>query len=276
MRAYRIAYDGTGYRGFQRQPHGETVEDAILDALRGLDVLGSEKASGDADDVPPGYAAAGRTDAGVSAVAQTVAFEAPDWLTPAAFDGELPNDVRAWASADVADGFHATRDAERRRYEYHLHAPEADDGAAARVLGTLSGDHDFHNLTPDDTGARRELAATCERDGQYLVCRFAAGGFPREFVRRAVALVASVAADEADLGFVDRVLSREPLSGPEGLGPAAPEPLVLADVDYPGVAFDVDDEAAATAWTAFERRRVERQTGARVAARLRTGASREP
>jgi tRNA pseudouridine38-40 synthase len=268
MRAYRIAYDGAGYRGFQRQPHGETVEDEILEALRALDVHEG--------DTPPGYAAAGRTDAGVSAVAQTVAFDAPDYLTPAAFDGELPDDVRAWASADVPDDFHATHDARRREYEYHLHAPEADDDRARSVLDALSGAHDFHNLTPDDGGTERELAASCERDGQYLVCRFAAGGFPREFVRRAAALVASVSAGERDVDAVDSVLSDTPLSGPEGVGPAAPEPLVLADVDYPDVAFAVDEAAAASAWTAFERRRVRRQTGARVAARLRSGASREP
>ena len=45
--------------------------------------------------------AAGRTDAGVSALAQTVAFDAPEWLTPRALNAELPAEIRAWASADV-------------------------------------------------------------------------------------------------------------------------------------------------------------------------------
>ena len=84
MRAYRLAYDGAGYRGFQRQPHGETVEDALFGALRDLDVAF-------VDGSPVGYTAAGRTDAGVSARAQTVAFEAPEWLRPRAFDAELPD-----------------------------------------------------------------------------------------------------------------------------------------------------------------------------------------
>lgn len=80
MRAYRIATDGRGYHGFRRRAAVETVSDVILDALRELDHAGREE-------VPPGYAAGGRTDAGVSAVAQTVAFEAPDWLVPFAFNG---------------------------------------------------------------------------------------------------------------------------------------------------------------------------------------------
>ena len=101
MRAFRLAYDGTGYRGFQRQPHGETIEDAVFEALAELGVEFE-------DGAPVGYAAAGRTDAGVSARAQTVAFEAPTWLTPRAFNGDLPADVRAWAAAEVPPAFHAT------------------------------------------------------------------------------------------------------------------------------------------------------------------------
>lgn len=265
MRAFRLAYDGTGYRGFQRQTHSETVEDALLEALEALDVPSTDAGT------PPGYAAAGRTDADVSAVAQTVAFETPAWLSPAALNSELPADVRAWASADVPDGLHATQDAARRAYEYHLHAPAADDDRSREALARLAGEHDFHNLTPDDQGTTRDLETDQERDETYLVLRFAAGGFPREFVRRAVSLVGAVVSGKRDLAFIDRVLSAESLDGPEGIAPAAPEPLILTDVSYPGVSFARDKDAAASAMAVFERRQVERQTGARVAERLRTG-----
>jgi tRNA pseudouridine38-40 synthase len=242
-------------------------------------------------DAPPdGYAAAGRTDAGVSAVRQTVSFDAPEWLTPAALNGELPADVRAWASADVPGGFHAQYDARARVYEYQLHAPgavasdsteasSANPGAngaawtdrrlrrARAALDRLSGRHDVHNLTPDDDGTERDVAATCERAGPFLVCRFEAGGFPREFVRRAVTLVERVATGERDPSFVDRVLSAEPLSGPDGIGPAPPEPLLLCDVRY-DVSFERDEAAAESARSVFERRRRTRLTGARVAGRV--------
>ena len=156
MDAYRIAYDGRPFRGFQRQPDVPTVEDAVFDALRDLGVF--------AGDAPPGYAAAGRTDAGVSAVAQTVAFEAPEWLSPAAFNGELPASVRAWARADAPDGFHATHDAVAREYVYHLHALEADPGRARAALDALAGEHDFHNLTPA-TPERAVSAASSSASG---------------------------------------------------------------------------------------------------------------
>jgi tRNA pseudouridine38-40 synthase len=278
-RAYRVAYDGTGYRGFQRQPDADTVEDALLNALCRLDVLdGPPDPDEDSRETPPGWAAAGRTDRGVSAVAQTVAFDAPGWLTPRAFCGELPGDVRVYASVDAPADFHATHDARARQYDYHLHAPEADDGAVDAACERLSGVVDLHNLSADPRGAvtRRDLSLSAARDGAYLRLRARADGFPREAVRRIASLVASVGAGERDLAFVDRVLGDESLDGPDGVPAAPPEPLVLVGVDYPDLAFRIDHEAVATAWTVFERRRVERSTGARVAEQLRRGASRDP
>jgi tRNA pseudouridine38-40 synthase len=260
IRAFRIAYDGTEYNGFQRQPDVPTVEDTLFDALRALDVL-----TGDAD-APPGYAAAGRTDAGVSALAQTVAFECPAWLTPAAFNGELPASVRAWASAEVPDGFHATHDAASRTYRYHLHAPEAmiDEARVRDALDRLRGEHDFHNLTPDETGTVRDLSATVDRDGDFLVCAFTADGFARQLVRRLVTLLAEIGRGERDPGAVERVLAPDPLPGPAGVGPAPPAPLVLVAVAYPGVEFTVDEGAAASTRAVFTERRVEHVTRARV------------
>jgi tRNA pseudouridine38-40 synthase len=282
-RAFRVAYDGTPFHGFQRQPDVPTVEDALFDALRDLGVLAA-----DARDVPEGYAAAGRTDAGVSARAQTVAFEVPEWLSPAALNGELPASVRAWASTDVSSGFHATHDARAREYRYYLYAPlgggdrradddrpgadapEAtfDDDPARDALATLAGEHDFHNLTPDDRGTVRELDASAERHGDFLVVRLRAGGFARQLVRRVVGLVATVGRGVAPLSTVERVLDEEPLEGPEGVAPASPEPLVLWDVDY-GVTFTVDEAAATAAREVFGSRHAARLARARVAGEIR-------
>ena len=259
-RAYRVAYDGRAYHGFQRQPDVATVEDALLDALRALDVLPE-------DGTPPGWAAAGRTDAGVSAVAQTVAFDAPAWLSPAAFTSELPADVWAWADAAVPADFHATHDATAREYTYHLHAPpgEVDDARAREALAALSGEHDFHNLTPDEVGTVRDLEASLDREGEFLRVRLRAGGFPRQLVRRVVSLVAERAREESPDGRVERVLDPEPLPGPEGVPPAPAEALVLTDVSYL-VSFEGSDRVLSEAREWFEGRRVEGATLARVSA----------
>ncbi|MFC7076696.1 tRNA pseudouridine(38-40) synthase TruA [Haloarcula halophila] len=263
MRAYRIAYDGRPFHGFQRQPDVRTVEDELLAALSRLGVADQR--------VPEGYAAAGRTDAGVSALAQTVAFEAPDWLSPAAFNSELPASVRAWASANVPASFHAQYDATERRYTYHLHAPDADDERARAALTALSGEQDFHNLTPDDEGTVRELSTHLSRDGEFLVVALTAGGFCRQLVRRVVGLVAEIARGQRDLSFADRVRSTESLEGPDGVAPAPAHPLVLTDVLYPGVEFAVDADARESAREVFADLRATRAAGARVAGTIRDG-----
>ena len=282
MRAFRIAYDGRPFCGFQRQPDVPTVEDALFRGLRSLSVLAAD------DETPVGYAAAGRTDAGVSALAQTVAFECPAWLTPAALDSELPRSVRAWAMVDAPTGFHATHDATARTYTYYLRAPETgtepetgvDVGSttaaerARAVLDALASTHDVHNLTPDDRGTERTLETGLERDGPFLALTFRSDGFPRQFVRRAVTLVREVAAGVLPFSRVDRVLSGATLSGPEGIGPAPAHPLVLAAVAYPDLAFDVDERAAADAREDFTRRRAEHATRARVAGRIADGIDR--
>ena len=277
-RAFRVAYDGREYAGFQRQPHARTVADALLEALAEHGLV--ERGDGSTHATPPGYAAAGRTDAGVSAVAQTVAFEAPTWLTPRAFNGHLPGSVRVWAAADVADDFHATHDAVRRTYRYHLYAPKSSSGSGSdrarrdpehaiddhrfrAALARFDGEHDFHNLTTDETGTVRGLDARATREGDALVVELSADGFPRALVRRVVAAARAVGRGTADLAWIDRLLAAEPVSGQRGVGPAPPEPLVLWDVTYPDASFTVDREAAESARVAFgERHRDARHAAA--------------
>jgi tRNA pseudouridine38-40 synthase len=263
VRAFRIAYDGRPFHGFQRQPTVPTVEGAVFDALEALGVFDRSDR-----DRPAGYAAAGRTDAGVSATAQTVAIECPEWCTPRALNGELPADVRAWASASAPEGFHATHDATRRAYVYHLYAPDLDDDRAAEAAAILRGEHDFHNLTTDETGTVRDLSVDLDRDGAFLHVRVAADGFPRHLVRRIASVVRGVGAGTRSSAWVRRLLGSEPLDGPEGVPTAPPEPLVLTGVSYPDLSFERDPAAAASAAEVFGGRRREAQVRARVADRL--------
>jgi tRNA pseudouridine38-40 synthase len=266
MRAFRIAYDGRPYYGFQRQPDVPTVEDTLLGACRDLGVCAGE-------DLPAGYAYAGRTDAGVSALAQTVAFECPGWCTPRALNSELPETVRAWAAADVPDDFHARHLPSRREYVYDLHAPTdtVDDGRADAAFDALRGEHDFHNLTPDDRGTVRTIDGDLTRDGDFLLVRLESGGFARELVRRVVSLIHAIASGAAPLSKVDDVLGPEHLEGPDGVAPAPPTPLLLTAVDYPGIVFEVDADAADSALGAFGERALADRIGWRVGSRIRDG-----
>jgi tRNA pseudouridine38-40 synthase len=198
-----------------------------------------------------------------------VAFDAPAWLSPAAFTSELPADVWVWADAAAPADFHATHDATSRAYTYHLHAPadEVDDARARETLADLAGEHDFHNLTPDDEGTVRDLETDLEREGEFLRLRLRASGFPPQLVRRVVSLVAEFGRGTPSGDRLERVLSPEPLSGPEGVPPAPAEPLVLTEVSY-SVSFEGNNRVLSEAREWFEARRVEGATLARVSATI--------
>jgi len=261
MRAFRLAYDGRPFHGYQRQPDVRTVEGDLFSALRSLDVCAPDRA-------PPGYAAAGRTDAGVSALAQTIALDAPEWLSPRALNSELPGSIRAYAAADAPDGFHPTHHAYRREYSYYLYAPTGekqsiaslppiDDERAAAALEHLCGTHDFHNLTPDAEGTHRGLSGRLDRDGGFLRIKFAAGGFARELVRRLVTVIHRAGIDTLSIDAVDRLLGPESIDGGDGIAPAPPEPLVLSAVVYPQLSFVVDEAARERAIEAIGGRAIE-------------------
>ncbi|PSQ60288.1 tRNA pseudouridine(38-40) synthase TruA [Halobacteriales archaeon SW_7_71_33] len=255
MRAFRLAYDGRPFHGFQRQPDVPTVEGALLEALAALGRLDAVPGT-PTRPTPPGYAAAGRTDAGVSALEQTVAFEAPDWLTPRALNAELPPAVRAWASADVS-GFHATHDASWRAYRYFLHAPTVDAAAARDLLAQFEGAVDLHNLTatPEGDTVRTVRETDARRDGAFLVVDVRADGFLHESVRRLVRYLCRRLDPASEAPSPERLLSTAGLDGPEGVEPAAPEPLVLRRVHYEGVEFEADETALADLRSTFDERR---------------------
>ena len=154
-----VAYDGTAFRGWARQPAARTVEGELQRALEEL--YGSVE----------GLAVAGRTDAGVHALANVVSVDVeggpPPERAAEALNGALPEDVAVTAVEQAADGFHARFDARSRSYRYRIwrrrerSALEArralwwprpfDVATADANAQALLGEHDFRAFTPTDT-----------------------------------------------------------------------------------------------------------------------------
>lgn len=243
--AFRVAYDGRRFHGFQRQPDVRTVEDTLFEALAEFDI--------GAGSAPAGYAAAGRTDAGVSALAQTVAFRGPSWLTPEPINNALPEDVHVWARARPDDRFHPRHDATERTYEYLLDVDGLSLRRARRAATSLAGTHDFHNLSGEREDTVRSITrARLEPTDHFLRLQVTAPGFLRAQVRRMASLIAAVGRGDRPVDVVDRVLAPEPLPGPDGIAPAPADRLVLTQVRYPAVRFRVDQTAARAAEAAFQ------------------------
>lgn len=106
-----ISYDGTSYCGFQRQGRGlVSVQDVLYAAMEAA--LGPFERFG----------AAGRTDSGVHALGQIIAFDSnttvPTERIPLALNAALPADVAALAAEDVDAGFHPRFSAVSKTYAY--------------------------------------------------------------------------------------------------------------------------------------------------------------
>jgi tRNA pseudouridine38-40 synthase len=193
-----LEYDGTGFRGWARQPGERTVEGMLREAL---------------DAVLPawsGLAVAGRTDTGVHATGQVVSLEGdggpPLERLAEALNSSLPDDVAVVGAREAPGGFHARFSATGRSYRYvvltrreraplrsrrALWWPRPIDLAALEACAaTLPGEHDFTAFTPTETRHevfRRTIReAAWERRGDELHFTVTADSFLRHMVRTLV------------------------------------------------------------------------------------------
>ena len=105
-----IAYDGTLYSGWQRQPDVPTIQETLENVLF--------KITGEMVSVT----GSGRTDAGVHALKQVAAFTTSGRLEATVFqralNGFLPGDIRILRAEEVSPSFHPISDAVSKRYRY--------------------------------------------------------------------------------------------------------------------------------------------------------------
>ncbi|MGQ0535931.1 MAG: tRNA pseudouridine(38-40) synthase TruA [Methanobacteriota archaeon] len=229
--AVKVAYDGTRFQGSQRQPHGNTVEDALLSALCLVGAVDVPKAAR--------FLMAGRTDKGVSARANVFAVAtdmAPGALLPAT--GARLDGVWPWAYAEVPPRFHP-RAAIRRRYRYFLPAHALDAGAFDRAIQLFAGEHDFAAFSRREEGrgtVRRIDRIGVRRRTGLLVVDVEGESFLWHQVRRIVAAAREVAAGDATEDEIVAALS-DPAPSRTRFGIAPAEGLVLLDVAYDGLRF---------------------------------------
>lgn len=204
--ALGLEYCGVGFCGWQSQPQGCGVQDALEAALSAI--------AGEATRV----IAAGRTDTGVHAAFQVVHFDTPvarpltAWVR--GVNSHLPPGVAVQWAREVGAGFHARFAANQRGYRYVLfnhpvrpglnhgligwyHRPldvDAMNAAAAHLIGT----HDFSAFRAAGCQARsphKELRlAQIERRGDYLMCDFRADGFLHHMIRNLMGCLIQVGA----------------------------------------------------------------------------------
>jgi len=192
-----VAYDGTGYSGFQRQSNANSIQAALEAAL--AELFGAA--------VP--VSGSGRTDAGVHAAGQVVAFEVL-WRHELAslhraMNALLPEAIAVLSLEAAPDDFDPRRDARSRWYRYRiynapvrdplsnrysLHVPRALDVEAMQAAAaSLLGWHDFSAFGSPPQGAnaiREVLRAEWQQVGAWLTFDIIANAFLFRMVRMLV------------------------------------------------------------------------------------------
>lgn len=239
-----VAYDGTGFAGFQRLGEGQRTVQAVLEAA--LHSLGWQE---------PRLLAAGRTDRGAHARGQVIAFRltwrhAPEALT-AALNAALPGDVAIRETQPVPDSFHPRFGALSRRYSYAVffdrlpdplrqgHAwrvwPPPDPEPLAEAARRLRGIRDFgaFGRPPISHGHTVRTVLSCDWDIGPQAGRFEieADAFLQHMVRRLAAATMAIGQGRASLEKLQASLDNQDCPWPGKLAPACG--LCLEAVRYP-------------------------------------------
>jgi tRNA pseudouridine38-40 synthase len=233
--ALGIEYDGSRFLGWQTQPGGGAVQDALEPALSGI--------AGETLSVT----CAGRTDRGVHAREQVVHFDTraarPESAWVRGVNAMLPESVAVLWSREVADDFHARFGARARTYRYVLlnrpvrpalgarhvgwfHVP-LDVDAMRRAASHLAGEHDFSAFRSSECQAKSPVrtlhALEIERRGDRVDFVVRANAFLHHMVRNLVGTLVYVGKGKHPPQWAGEVLeSRDraraaPTFGAEGL-----------------------------------------------------------
>lgn len=254
--ALALAYDGTRYVGWQRQPDGQSIQALVESALSAIEQR------------PVAVTGAGRTDAGVHATGQVascvLAHPIDCRRLVRAVNARLPGDVRVLRADERPEGFNARYAATAKRYRYVVgalniadpfdlryawHVPVAlDVEKMAEAIACLAGRHDFasfcgagsHATTTERTlyevschlvpggaqGGWRPVAATAPR----IAIEMRGDGFLRHMVRNVVGTLVEVGKRRWPASAVADILAARDR---RRAGPTAPpQGLCLVHVDY--------------------------------------------
>lgn len=148
-----IAYDGTNFVGWQVQPNGVSIQQRLEEAWT--------KVTGERIRIT----ASGRTDAGVHALAQVCSLSTQSTLDSyqivRALNAETPYEIAVTNAEEVAEGFHAIRDAVEKTYCYHIQFGRIQDPLRLKHCWFVPGDIDLvlmQNATQHVTG-RHDFAS---------------------------------------------------------------------------------------------------------------------
>ncbi len=240
--AVKIAYLGTNYHGFQRQKSGvKTIEGEIFYTLTKLGII---------DKLPKArYTAAGRTDAGVHALGQVIAFDSlKQKIHLDELNHYLPEEIFAWGLAKVDGDFNARRHAKKRTYRYFIPYTRENLPTMEKGLSYLLGTHNFEKFckrTNDlPSGKPKSTILTLEvasvqflEKNNLLMFEFTSESFLWKQVRKMVSMIIEIGRDIQPISELQEALEPTLKAPKGGISPVSPDGLVLYEVEYSKINF---------------------------------------
>jgi tRNA pseudouridine38-40 synthase len=221
--AFRISYLGSRFFGSQMQAAHRTVEGEFIAACQRLNLFSDWRKAG--------FLCAGRTDRGVHACGQVVAFttDAPDRAIQT-LNLQLPHDCWCTGYAEVAPEFHPRFDTKSRTYRYYFSKTPSNIEAMERAAQNFIGCHNFTNFARvrNKNPYRNILKIGIGENGGYHYLEVKAESFLWHQVRCMATALLKVGEDEADETCITSLLEGVVTRSPH---PAPAEGLVLHDTD---------------------------------------------
>jgi tRNA pseudouridine38-40 synthase len=221
--AFRVSYLGNRFFGSQMQAQNRTVEGEFIAACQRLSLFKDWRLAG--------FQSAGRTDRGVHARGQVIAFttDAPGRAIET-INLQLPPDLWCTAYAEVPELFHPRYDAISRTYRYYFSDTPKKKEDMEKASQHFLGIHDFSDFArvKDKNPLRNVLAIRIAEEDGFLFLEVTAESFLWHQVRCMATALLRVGNSEADAGSIERILRGE---SEKPLSPAPAEGLVLWDTD---------------------------------------------
>ena len=233
--ALKIAYIGTDFHGYQRQPNFRTVEGELLKCFYEAGVI--------EDTWKAHYSVAGRTDKGVHAIGNVISFITDETIRLSYLNGLLPSDVKIIGEARVPYSF-KVRFPLNRTYTYiQPFNPFVDDDLDYESMREASqlfiGEHNFRNFSKrNEKNPNRNINDVDFRiEDDVMYFRVTGESFLWNMVRKMVTSMIKVGNGSLSVDDIDRLLESIDLRERIRLQPAPANGLILSHLNYKNIKF---------------------------------------
>jgi tRNA pseudouridine38-40 synthase len=232
--AIKFAYDGRLFHGYARQPRLKTVEGEILNTLIEHKSI--------TDTVSSQFRSASRTDRGVSALGNVIAFNTNTPVKNLLLGLSTELEVIIPYGVKEVNATFNPRYAQLRQYRYYLPICDLDVNKIIAAAALFTGEHDFSNFArvePDKNPIRTINNIVFTEDEDFLVVDFYAQTFLWQQIRRIISALKKVGQGTLEIKQISDALQNPDKKVDFGLAPA--EPLILKNIMY-DFEFDYDTQ----------------------------------